>query len=83
MAKSTGHILKSNNVKLEGQIQLDGAQIAAVPSRGKDASSAAQACIVESHPEFAVIEITCCCGTKTLLKCEYVGGQTPPAQTSD
>ncbi|MHC4748205.1 MAG: hypothetical protein ACYS18_12960, partial [Planctomycetota bacterium] len=37
-----------------------------------------QARILESRPDFAVIEITCSCGKKTNLRCEYA-----PDQSSD
>jgi len=33
--------------------------------------------IVENQPGFAVIEITCCCGEKTYLRCEYVSQENP------
>jgi len=33
--------------------------------------------IVESQPEFAVIEITCSCGTGIYLRCEYAGAKAP------
>ncbi|GAJ11458.1 unnamed protein product, partial [marine sediment metagenome] len=69
MSKTLGHILKSNDVKLEGQLHLNLDQIES--ARG---GANSQVRIVENHPEFAVIEITCSCGTKTRLKCEYGGG---------
>ena len=70
MGRATGHILKSNNVKFEGQFQLDAVQ-SEPNSSGEErnaASAPPQVRIVENHPEFAVIEITCSCGTKTYLK---------------
>jgi len=70
MQKAAGRILKSSEVKLEGQIRLD------PRFRGDHDSIGAQAGvrIVESNPEFAVIEVVCCCGAKTYLKCQYAGG---------
>lgn len=80
MPKAAGHILKGDDVKLEGKFHLDVAQ-AQSPTGGPKEKSAAlatpQARIAENHPEFAVIEITCCCGKKTHLKCEYAGAQAP------
>jgi len=32
--------------------------------------------IVENQPEFAVIEITCSCGTKTYIRCEYAAAES-------
>jgi len=84
MKKTAGHILKGNDVKLEGQFHLDLGQTAPLQAKEKSmASVTPQAQIVENYPEFAVIEITCCCGTKTHLRCEYVGGQSPADQKPD
>ncbi|MHC4070233.1 MAG: hypothetical protein ACYSR8_11800 [Planctomycetota bacterium] len=80
MPKAAGHILKSDDVKLEGQFRLDVAQVQPQTGGPKEQSmalAAPQARIVENHPEFADIEITCSCGTKTYLKCEYASTQAP------
>ena len=75
MVKTTGRILKSTDIKFEGSLHLDARQTTPRLPQNKDMNLAApQAHIVEKHPEFAVIEITCCCGTKTYLRCEYAGG---------
>jgi hypothetical protein len=77
MQKAAGHILKSSEVKLEGQIRLD-------PRFRGDRLAPAQAGvrIVESHPEFAVIEVVCCCGARTYLKCQYAGGAEGSGQST-
>ncbi len=78
MAKAAGHILKRSNVKLEGRFHLDAGEIAPGPAKGKDGASATpQVNIVENQPEFAVIEITCSCGTKTYVRCEYAAAKSP------
>ena len=78
MGKTAGHILKANNTKLEGQFHLELAHAGSSPSmKKKPASTTPTARIVENHPEFAVVEVTCSCGTKTHLKCEYAGAETP------
>ena len=72
MDKAQGRILKSNDVKLQGRFQLDMAHISTKATKSQNSALAApQVRIVEKHSEFAVIEITCSCGTKTHLKCEY------------
>ncbi len=79
MPKAAGHILKSDDVKLEGQFRLDVAQAESQTGEPKEQSAALaapQVRIVENHPEFADIEITCSCGIKTHLKCEYTDTQT-------
>lgn len=72
MANVSGHILKGENVKIEGQFRLDLGMLApnSVEQRNKGHNTA-QAKIVETNPEFAILEITCSCGTKTHVRCEY------------
>ena len=82
MPKVTGRILKAEDVNLQGQFLLDVPQARPTLSRGKTAASATpQVRIVENHPDFAVIEIVCCCGARTSVKCEYGAGQ-PAAEAS-
>jgi hypothetical protein len=80
MPKTSGRILKSDEVKLEGQFRLDVAQAQSStggPKQKKPPLAAPQVRIVENHHEFALIETTCSCGTKTLVKCEYADTQAP------
>jgi len=77
MEKATGRILKANDVKLEGRFRLDAGQTPQTPaSESSVPLSTPQVHIVENYPEFAVIEVTCCCGAKTRIKCEYTGVQS-------
>ena len=74
MQKTAGHILKGEEVKLEGQFHLDVAQAGttvARPNKNRIPQATPQVRIVQNHPEFAVIEVTCSCGTKMNVKCEY------------
>jgi len=72
MKKAAGHVLKSNNVKLEGRLRLDvGQGVSNQANEKSTAFSPAQVRIVENHPEFAILELTCSCGTKTHIRCEY------------
>ena len=76
MAKAAGHILKGSSVKLEDPFQLDAGEIAPGSAKGKNGASAIpQVNIVENQPEFAVIEVTCSCGTKTYIRCEYAAAE--------
>jgi len=78
MGKTQGRILKSNDVILQGRIQLDMAHISTKQTKGQNSVLVApQVRIVEKHSEFAVIEITCSCGTKTHIKCEYTEIEQP------
>jgi len=79
MEKTVGRILKGGDVKLEGQFHLDVAQTNSAKAGPKQAGTvlaAPQARIVENHPEYAVIEITCTCGRGIYLRCEYTGDRT-------
>ena len=74
MIKAAGRILKSNDVKLEGQFHLDVTQAgSSLPKQQVAASSEPEVRVLENHPEYAVIEVTCCCGRKLSIKCEYTG----------
>jgi len=78
MPKLAGRILKAGDIRLEGQLHLDVAQHG--PKLQKDKSavlSAPQVRIMEKNSEFAVIEVTCCCGSKTYLRCDYAAAQAP------
>ena len=72
MENTIGHILKGSAVKLEGQFRLDAGQTQTGSANKTNVTSApAQVRVVENHPEFAVIEVTCRCGEKTYIKCHY------------
>ena len=76
MKNQTGHILKSNDVKLEGRFRLNVGQNIPNSSNQKKANlSSAQVRIVENHPEFAVMEVTCGCGAKINIRCDYTNAQ--------
>jgi len=85
MRKTTGRILKADNIKMEGQFHLALDQSAMGPPPGQTSTAMAtpMACIVENYPEFAVVEITCSCGTKTRLKCEYAAADVSAGQESE
>ena len=80
MPRTSGRILKSKDVELEGQYLLDITQIkcaAGEPKKHTAASVTPQVRIIETHPEYAVMEVTCSCGTKMSVKCEYAGVMSP------
>lgn len=74
MEKTAGHIIKSSDVRVEGRFRLDGSQSGPCSTGTKGMVLAgAQARIVESQAEFAVIEVTCGCGARNYIRCEYIG----------
>ena len=66
-------IIRGDEVKLEGQVTLHLKQPpkATQSSSPKLANQFAKAVSIENNPEFAVIEVTCRCGEKMYLRCEY------------
>ncbi len=81
MVRTAGRILKSNDVNFEGQFHLDPTKAGSnLPKQQVAASSAPQVHILENHPQYAIIEVTCGCGTKMSLKCEYADA---PSQAPD
>ena len=77
MEKTARRILKSNNVKLEGRFRLNVGQGIPNSANKRNVTSAEpQVRIMENHPEFAAMEVTCCCGEKTHIRCEYTDAQS-------
>ena len=80
MTETSGQILKSDKVELEGRYLLELVQEhfeTDQPQQTNDASAAPQARIIENHADHAIIEVVCCCGEKVNLRCDYAGAQTP------
>ena len=72
MAITARRILKSEDVKIEGRFQLATEKLGCSPPQQDNAVSVSPAVrIIEKQSEYAVIEITCSCGRKTTLRCEY------------
>jgi hypothetical protein len=71
MKKATGRILKSNDVVLEGRFNLGSSQNAPVHNHAKTIVAEPQVKIVDSQNDYALISITCPCGTQTIIRCEY------------
>lgn len=72
MDKPMGRVLKAEDIKIEGKYHLDIGQPARRPASAAPAVSVSpQVCVVEQHEDFAIIEVTCGCGAKTRVRCEY------------
>lgn len=82
MGHTAGQVLKANNVTMQGQYRLDLGESTAVatPSRASAPAAAPrpvggpQVRVVENCPDYAVLEVTCGCGEKSLVKCAYGPG---------
>jgi len=82
MVKSEVRIIRGNNVRIQGQHRLGLAPGLPGPA-GQPASHNAQprqVAIVQSNPEFAVVEVTCACGRKMHFRCTYA--PTEPKETA-
>ncbi len=80
MTETSGRILKSDDVELEGQYRLGLVPDEFEPSEPAQTNAvtaAPQARIIENHADHAVIEVSCSCGTKVHLRCDYAGTETP------
>ena len=72
MEEAPGHVLKSSDVKVEGTFRLEVDQGVLVQANAGNAKLAQpEVLVMENHPEFAVMEVTCRCGDKTQIRCEY------------
>jgi hypothetical protein len=71
MRRKVIRLLKKGQVKFGGSVQLKGGAGVVEPSSGPGGPTAQQARIVESNNEYAIIEITCSCGQKTHVQCNY------------
>lgn len=71
-------VMKKNSVAVGGSVRI-GPQSGFAPVRTKAASRSCpptanapqEARIIESNAEYAIIEITCSCGTKSHIQCNY------------
>ncbi len=72
MEKMTSRILKAEQVKLQGQYHVDaGVRLQNSAGASKTVAGAPQARIVENNADYAIVEITCRCGGKTRVRCDY------------
>jgi hypothetical protein len=77
MVRTLGRILKAEDVRLEGSMQLEVEPVGTPPPRRNNIGSVTpQAQIVQQENEFVVVELTCSCGAKTHVKCIYADSQT-------
>jgi len=77
MPQTVGRILKGSDVKLEGRFHL-GLGLSATAPNGRNINlTSPQVRIVDKQPSFAVIELTCSCGLKTRIRCDYAEPNAP------
>ncbi len=71
MGKIAGRIIKKDDIKVEGVFQLGTTRPAAKQPNARMNCVEPSVSVIETNPEFTIIEVTCSCGTKTSVRCEY------------
>jgi hypothetical protein len=78
MNSATTSVIKNDDVRVGGRVRLDGAlshaggpAVGGTAPRGAGVAGVTSARIVKTAPDHVMIEVTCACGTKTMLKCDY------------
>ena len=72
MMQTVNRVLKSSEVEIDGRCNLDIGHFVSPAQPGKsNAGAAAKAKILDNNNEYTLIELTCSCGQKTLVRCEY------------
>jgi hypothetical protein len=78
MMQTMNRILKSSEVEIDGRCNLNiGRPVSPAQTGKSNAGAAAKAKILDNNNEYTLIELTCSCGQKTLVRCEY--GDVPAA----
>ncbi len=78
MRSTSSRIIKASDIKVEGKFTLDIVQVDSGSSKQTTTALVEpQVRIVERKSEFSVIEITCSCGEKMNLRCEYATAKAP------
>ena len=67
MSETTGRVIKKDTVRM-----TEGPRRIAEPAERGPPSSAPAVRIVEQSETAVVIEVTCACGEKTCVQCDYV-----------
>lgn len=85
MSKTIRHVLKADEVALDDSfpLSLDPAAAAAPGATSRPAPAAPAGPgvrITQSHPDYAVIEVTCPCGRTTSIRCDYAAASPSPVQ---
>ncbi len=87
MQGTTGRILRSQDVKLEGQLQLELNQRKTAansnrhpPRNGNTNAVPPEVTIVENNPDFTVLRINCACGQQAYIRCEHKNMAKPDGQ---
>jgi hypothetical protein len=69
---ANGYIIKNKDVNTKGSVKLELPQLSSSPSPPTQRNTCpAEAKVIKTTNSFAIIEVTCSCGRKVQLKCQY------------
>jgi hypothetical protein len=71
MAVKQNRILKSDSIKIEGVQKISHQSQNSSRSGSSLNNGQFNAEIIQKEPDFAIIEITCSCGEKAQIRCDY------------
>ena len=72
MMQTMNRVLKSDEVEIDGKCHLEISRSASsVQSVKSNNGVPAKARMLDNTNEYALIELICSCGKKTLVRCEY------------
>jgi hypothetical protein len=85
MNKRGSRILKGAEIRIEGRVQLglDSVPPEVRQSAGPQGGARAAARVLESTAQFAVVEITCGCGARTYVRCDYADAASTENSIAD
>jgi len=79
MFKTARRVLKADEVALRDPFRLDLDPALPAGPEPPSAATGPSARIVQTHPQYAIIEVTCPCGKTTYVRCEYAEAKSPAA----
>jgi hypothetical protein len=77
MHEAATSVIKNDEVKIAGKVRLGSSVPRVAPQAGSTGaapqrtSGASSARIVGTGPDHVIVEVTCPCGTKTMLRCNF------------
>ena len=82
MIKTMRRILKADEVTFNDPLPLDLESARSHDGPPPDLSARPQVRITQNHAQYAVLEVTCSCGQKIHVRCDYgVANLSPDPQT--
>ncbi len=75
------HVLKAAEVTLDDPVQLSIDPTTATDCNGsRSVPAGTRVRVTQSHPDYAMIEVTCSCGRMTYVRCDYAAANSSPVR---